>query len=178
MLRPSGTHQCNPKSSNFFSIKTRKISQKPTSKEGILSEGQKTDAATEGQTIAATLQRIHSHGETFSNLSKSNPNQIVFTMHRLIWNSKQTLSVCCSKSMRNMVNTIWFGFNCCDLGKISPCSAPIYLSTSFFIYRTRSLERSARNLFAKSNAISIVILLFRLTCHYKSLPICIWRSSR
>ena len=33
------------------------------------------------------------------NLIISNQNQIVFTMHRLIWNSKQTVSVCCSKAI-------------------------------------------------------------------------------
>ena len=37
---------------------------------------------------------------TFRNHIKSNPNQIVFTMHRLIWNSKRRLSVCCFKSRK------------------------------------------------------------------------------
>ena len=35
----------------------------------------------------------------FQNLIESNPNQIAFNMHRLIWNSKRTVSVCCSKSI-------------------------------------------------------------------------------
>ena len=33
------------------------------------------------------------------NIIKSNRNQIVFAIFRLIWNSKRTLSVCCSKSI-------------------------------------------------------------------------------
>ena len=40
------------------------------------------------------------HAEkSFRNLIKPNRNQIVFTIFRLIWNSKRTLSVCCSKSI-------------------------------------------------------------------------------
>ena len=35
----------------------------------------------------------------FWNLIKSNRNQIVFTIFQLIWNSKCTASVCCSKSI-------------------------------------------------------------------------------
>ena len=35
--------------------------------------------------------------KSFRNLIKSNRNQIRITMHRLIWNSKRTESVCCSK---------------------------------------------------------------------------------
>ena len=42
----------------------------------------------------------HLHTEkSFQNLIKSNRNQIVFAMHRCIWNSKRTASVCCSKSI-------------------------------------------------------------------------------
>ena len=37
--------------------------------------------------------------KSFPNLIKSNRNQIVFTIFRLIWNRKRTLSVCCSKSI-------------------------------------------------------------------------------
>ena len=37
--------------------------------------------------------------KSFPNLNKSNRTQIVFTMQRLIWNSKRTASVCCSKSV-------------------------------------------------------------------------------
>ena len=37
--------------------------------------------------------------KSFRNLSKSNRNQIVFTIFRLIWNSKQTTSVWCSNSI-------------------------------------------------------------------------------
>ena len=40
------------------------------------------------------------HAEkSFRNRIKSNRNQIVFTIFRLIWNSKRTVSVCCSKSI-------------------------------------------------------------------------------
>ena len=35
--------------------------------------------------------------KSFRSLFKSNQNQIVFTIFRLIWNSKRTVSVCCSK---------------------------------------------------------------------------------
>ena len=41
--------------------------------------------------------QVHTE-KSFRNLIKSKPNKIVFTMHRLIWNRKRTLSVCCSKS--------------------------------------------------------------------------------
>ena len=37
--------------------------------------------------------------KSFRNLIKSNRNQIVFIMYRLIWNSQRTLSVCISKSI-------------------------------------------------------------------------------
>ena len=43
--------------------------------------------------------------KSFRNIIKSNRNQIVFTMHRLIWNSKRTLSVW-FQIIRKMVNTI------------------------------------------------------------------------
>ena len=38
--------------------------------------------------------------KSFRNFIKSTRNQIVFTIFRLIWNSKRTASVCCSKSIR------------------------------------------------------------------------------
>ena len=47
--------------------------------------------------------------KSFRNLIKSTRNQIVFTMHRLIWNSKRT-SVWFQLN-RKMVNTIWFRFD-------------------------------------------------------------------
>ena len=51
------------------------------------------------------MTRIHT--ETFfRNHIKSNRNQIVFTMHRLIWNSKRTFVWI--QINRKMVNTIWF----------------------------------------------------------------------
>ena len=55
---------------------------------------------------------LHTHIEkSFRNLIKSNRNQIVLYIFRLIWNSKRTASVCCSKVNRKMVNTIWFRFD-------------------------------------------------------------------
>jgi len=44
-------------------------------------------------------------------LIKSNRNQIVFTMHRLIWNNKRTLYSLLFQINRCMVNTIWFRFD-------------------------------------------------------------------
>ena len=38
-------------------------------------------------------------GKYFRKIIKSNQNQIVFTIFLLIWNSKRTLSVCCSNSI-------------------------------------------------------------------------------
>ena len=51
--------------------------------------------------------------KSFPNLNKSNRTQIVFTMQRLIWNSKRTVSVCCSKSIgawqiQSDFGLIWF----------------------------------------------------------------------
>ena len=43
----------------------------------------------------------------FRNHIKSNWNQILFTVHRLIWNSKRTLSVCCSKCTRKKIPHCW-----------------------------------------------------------------------
>ena len=47
----------------------------------------------------------------FPNLIKLNRNQIVLTMHQLIWNSKRTLSVFCSKSIEGNGISIWFQFD-------------------------------------------------------------------
>ena len=44
------------------------------------------------------MHSVHTE-KCFRNLIKSNRNQIVFTIFRLIWNSKRTLSVCCSNSI-------------------------------------------------------------------------------
>ena len=62
------------------------------------------------QTINHNSTARHA-GEYFPNLAKSNWNQIVFTVFRLIWNRKRTLSVCCFQIKRKMVNTIWFQFD-------------------------------------------------------------------
>ena len=43
-------------------------------------------------------RRLHTE-TSFRNLIKTSRNQIVFTMYRLIWNSKMTLSAYCSKSI-------------------------------------------------------------------------------
>ena len=45
------------------------------------------------------MGRVHTE-KAFPNLITSNRNQIVFTKHGLIWNSKRTRSVCCSKSIK------------------------------------------------------------------------------
>ena len=51
------------------------------------------------RTTKVDFWRYYMHTEKyFPNLIKSNRNQILFTIFRVIWNSKQT-SVCCSKSM-------------------------------------------------------------------------------
>ena len=69
---------------------------------------------------SAPAKRYRLHTEKyFRNLIKSNLNQIVFTMHRLIWNSKDerwNLSPFMLfherwNSNREMVNTIWFRFD-------------------------------------------------------------------
>ena len=55
----------------------------------------------------------------FRNLIKSNRNQIVFTMHRLIWNNKWT-SVLIQINLK-MVDTFWFGFEYNKISKIFLC---------------------------------------------------------
>ena len=52
------------------------------------------------------LELLHTE-KSFRNLIKSILNQIVFTIHRLIWISKRTLSAWIQIN-RLMVNTIWF----------------------------------------------------------------------
>ena len=54
--------------------------------------------------------------KSFRNLIKSNRNQIVFTIFRFIWNSKQT-SIWIQINL-TIVNTIWFRF---DLKKNRKC---------------------------------------------------------
>ena len=49
-------------------------------------------------------------GKSFRNLIKSNRNQIVFTIFRLIWNTKRTCPFVLQFN-RKMVNTIWFRFD-------------------------------------------------------------------
>ena len=46
----------------------------------------------------------------FQSLIKSNRNQIVFTMHRLIWKQTDTVRLLFQIN-RKMVNTIWFRFD-------------------------------------------------------------------
>jgi len=58
---------------------------------------------------------LHAY-ESFSNLVKSTGNQILFTIHRLIWNSKR-MSVW-FRINRKMVNTIWFRFDLTRFGKV------------------------------------------------------------
>ena len=48
-------------------------------------------------------------GKSFRNLIKSNRNQIVFTIFRLIWNTKRTCPFVFQINWK-MVNTIWFRF--------------------------------------------------------------------
>ena len=65
-----------------------------------------------------------SHTETiFWNLIKSKRNQILFTMHRLIWNSKWIFIWL--QINRKMVNRIWFRFDSKRFRKnVSVCAGP------------------------------------------------------
>ena len=49
--------------------------------------------------------------KSFRNLIKSNQNQIVFTMHRLIRNTNGHCPFAVPNQPRKMVNTIWLQFN-------------------------------------------------------------------
>ena len=78
--------------------------------EGFLRWRQANNSETFTSSNTACL--THTQRSLFQILS--NRNQIVFTMHRLIWNSKRTMSACCYKSIfpnLKLVNTIWFQFD-------------------------------------------------------------------
>ena len=64
----------------------------------ILCRRASTSLAVDEGISSLTWEQFHAHTEKyFRNLIESNRNPIVFTMHRSIWNSKRTLSVCCYK---------------------------------------------------------------------------------
>ena len=53
---------------------------------------------------------VPSHTEkSFRNPIKSNRNQIIFTIFRLVWNNKRTLSICCSKQIGKWWIQFYFG---------------------------------------------------------------------
>ena len=61
---------------------------------------------TERRERLAASATVSTQEKFFRNLIKSNRNQIVFTIFRLIWNSKRTVSVFGFKFNRKLVNTI------------------------------------------------------------------------
>ena len=71
----------------------------------------------------------------FWNLIKSNRNQIVFTIFRLIWNSKRTINRC-------MVNTIWFRFHLIRLRKDFSVCADKKKKNPFWARNARSVFRA------------------------------------
>ena len=103
-------------------------------------------------------------GKCFRNLIKSNPNQIVFTIFRLIWKSKWTVSVCCSKSIKenDKYNLISVKFN-----KISK----IFLSLPYW-----SSILAMRFYFAKNFLLPSKIIYFALHFYAKNPTKINWNS--